>query len=122
MGKVRAVAARKLEVRWDAECAEVAAACIYGLETVYRLGLSRVLLECDAKNAISTIKKEVVGYPPLFLLYKDIRKLMDHFELFDCLHVKRMPTLLLIVARWHVSVGRDFLCTNYIPQCFNKSF
>lgn len=58
-------------MRLSGECAEVAAA-FFGPEIALRLGNMHVILECDATNVISPIKKEVVGFSPLFFFYEDI--------------------------------------------------
>ncbi|KAK1400622.1 hypothetical protein POM88_000227 [Heracleum sosnowskyi] len=113
-GQVVAVAAKKLGVRWGADCAEAAAA-LYGLEIARCLGHSRVILECDALNVISAIKRNVVGFSPVFLFYEDIRRLKYCFEFLDYIHIRRSSNVVAhCVARWDFNVGEKNLHTNKI--------
>ncbi|KAK1367590.1 hypothetical protein POM88_033682 [Heracleum sosnowskyi] len=111
-GQVVAVAGKKLGVRWGADCAE-AAATLYGLEIARCLGHSRVILECDALNVISTIKRNVVGFSPMFLFYEDIRRLQYCFEFLDYIHIRIVAHC---VARRDINVGGEMVLTSSFPQ------
>lgn len=102
-------------MRWSAECAEVAAV-LFGPEIAHRLGYKHVILECDVVNVISTIKKEVVGFSPLFLFYEDIKRLKSYFESFDCAHIRRTcNTIAHWIARWDINVGDERVWTSCFP-------
>lgn len=104
-------------MKWEVEQAEIAAARL-GVQLARQMGFSKIVLECDALNVVSTINQKVEGHSPLMLFYEDIDRMKNDFESFLCKHVRRVGnTLAHLIARWDVDV-MDHVWVENFPQSF----
>lgn len=70
MGQILLTATRRIEVCWEVEVAEAAAASL-GAQIARRYGFERVWIEGDALNVVRTIDTKMKGPSPLCLIYDD---------------------------------------------------
>ncbi|KAL2936241.1 hypothetical protein RDABS01_011532 [Bienertia sinuspersici] len=94
-GQVLATATRKMEIWWEPEWAEAAAA-VFGLRMARTLGHSRVQLESDALTMVNKIKNDTHGLSPMFVFFEEIS--------------------VLKVARRDINMGDTLVCTSDFPQ------
>ncbi|KAK1371603.1 hypothetical protein POM88_037695 [Heracleum sosnowskyi] len=92
-GHIIAEAVQKLQVKWKAEQAEVAAVR-FGLHLARRLGIMNTELKCDALNVVRSINSGIEGYSPVTLLYEDIARMKSEFMFFRCRRVSRADNTL----------------------------
>ena len=57
-----------MENNWDVEASEAAAAC-YGVELALHLGYEKIVLEGDAWNVISAIRRKDKDCAPIHVLF-----------------------------------------------------
>ncbi|KAL2941933.1 Nociceptin receptor [Bienertia sinuspersici] len=95
IGRVLAMAARRMEVGWEPDWAEEVAA-VFGLRLPQALGHSKVHLECDALTVVNKIRNDTYGFSPIFVFFEEIRLLKACFDSFECSHIKRGEMQLLI--------------------------
>lgn len=91
---------------------------LFGIQLAHMLGLSKVLLESDANNAVLAIRNKYAGYSPIHLVYDDISNLSSSFDCFSITHVRRADnTLAHLVARWNSRGCNEYVCLGMFPPC-----
>ncbi|KAL2923824.1 hypothetical protein RDABS01_015315 [Bienertia sinuspersici] len=114
-GKVLVAGVRKIEAT-DVELAEAQAA-LYGVSLARRMGFNKVMLETDAWGVAMAVKSVAEGCSPIFLIYDDIHKFCNSFDVFQCNHVKRSGNVVAHrIARWSTNESDEFVCIDAIPQ------
>ncbi|KAL2894661.1 hypothetical protein RDABS01_010570 [Bienertia sinuspersici] len=117
-GKIILAAVRKVKAGWDVDMVGAYAAC-FGVQTAYRFGFQRVVLESDSLVVVRTIIAGPNGRTPIFLFFDDVQNLRNLLEAFICVHVKRGGNCLAhLIAREHVEVGSEHVWFDPIPPNF----
>lgn len=94
-----------------------AAAANFGVLLARRLGLSRVLLECDSMRVVQAIACKQTGASPIFLFFENVVCVSSSFDYFKCVHVKRVGnTVAHLVARWPTTGANELVMLDQFPQ------
>ncbi|CAO2837228.1 unnamed protein product [Amaranthus hypochondriacus] len=115
-GKLLVAGVRRVVAKWSVETSEAAAA-LFAVELMARLGYRLIHLEGDALPVVLTIDNRSDGYSPIHTIYDKLYSVISLFDGFVCSHVSRSGnTLAHAIARWDTGVASERICMDPFPQ------